>query len=106
MTVSEAKSILRFYRPEAPDVQDDAMIEALALARNNPELSAWFEAHCAMEAALRAKFREIVPPAGLKEQIISEHKANRRTVPKASRRTLVATALAIVLVGVLAVFLF
>ena len=107
MNLSEAKSILLLYRPGTAEAADPQMIEALALAKANPELAAWFEAQRAQQEALRAKFREITPPAGLREQIISEHAAARRTIlrPPAMRFTLAALGL-LLLLGTLAVFWF
>lgn len=78
MNATEAKTILLLYRPGTADAEDPQFAEALALANSDSELARWLEAHLAQQQALRAKFKQIAPPAGLKEQIISEHAAARR----------------------------
>jgi len=74
----EAKAILLLYRPGTADAGDPQVAEALVMAKRDPELAEWLEAHCARQEALRAKFRQITVPAGLKEQIISEQAAHER----------------------------
>ncbi len=108
MNVSEAKTCLMLYRPGTADAEDPQIAEALALAKTNPELAAWLEAHRAQQEALRAKFRQIAPPPGLKEQIISEHTAaSRHTVSTQPRmRYALVGAFLLVLLGTLAVFWF
>jgi len=93
MNRDEAKNILLLYRPGTADSDDPQVIEALALAQQDVELARWFGEHCARQEMLRAKFRQIPVPAGLKEQIVSEHAALARGATQ--RRN--------VLVGVLAV---
>ena len=78
MNRDEAKTILLLYRPGTVDAGDPQIAEALALAKQEPELARWLEAHCARQEALRAEFRQITPPAGLKEQIISEQAAREK----------------------------
>ena len=78
MNISEAKSILLLYRPGTADAEDPQMAEALSLVKVNPELAGWLETHCAAQEALRSKFSQITPPAGLREQIISEYEASKR----------------------------
>jgi hypothetical protein len=78
----EARQILRLYRPGTTDAADPQIAEALALARQDADLSLWLAEEGARHAALRAKFRQIAPPAGLKEQILSEHAAAIRREPR------------------------
>ena len=78
MNRDEAKTILLLYRPGTADADDPQIAEALALAKQDPELARWLEEHCARQEALRAKFRQITVPAGLKEQIISEQAARSK----------------------------
>jgi hypothetical protein len=93
----EAKDILLLYRHHNPaDAQDPLVSEALALAQRDPELARWLEMHCARQFVLREKFSQISVPAGLKEQIISEHAASRRTAPHV-RQLVLAAALVIVM---------
>jgi hypothetical protein len=89
------------------EVDDPQLAEALALAKSNPELGRWLEAQNTAQEALRAKFHQITPPAGLKEQIISEHAAGRRPVSASPARRYVVAALCLVLlVGAGAIFWF
>jgi hypothetical protein len=90
MNRDEAKSILLRYRPGTADADDPENAGALALARQDPELTQWLAGHCARQEALRAGFRKITAPAGLKEQIIYEQAARSR--PRVRRRMLVAAA--------------
>jgi hypothetical protein len=78
----EIKKILLLYRPGTADAEDSRVSEALALAKADAELARWLDEHCARQSALGAKFRQIEPPAGLLEQIISEHAASRRALPE------------------------
>jgi hypothetical protein len=86
----EAKTILMLYRPGTADAADPQIADALALAKQEPELARWLEDHCARQEALRAKFRQITVPAGLKEQIISESAARAVTVSRQRRKTVFA----------------
>lgn len=79
MTHQQAKEILSAYRPWA-DANDPEFAEALALARREAELGRWFDEHCAVQSALRERFRQIAVPTGLKEQIISEQHARSKVV--------------------------
>ncbi len=97
MTRDEAKRILVLYRPWSKDADDPAFTEALALARTDAELERWFEQHCAAQKAVRAGFKKIAPPAGLKEQIISEQRA-RLISARQRRNTLVATLAVVILI--------
>jgi hypothetical protein len=103
VNLSEAKSILIRHRPGTADAEDPQVAEALALAETNPELARWLEAQSAQQTTLRARFRQITPPAGLKEQILSEHAADKRPLSNRSRLWLAAAAL-LLLLGVPAIF--
>jgi hypothetical protein len=95
MKHAEAKEILQFYRTGTADADDPQFAAALELARRDVVLARWFEEHCAVHEALRARFREIIPPAGLKEQIIAENKIV--VIPSWRRPVVLAAAAAIVL---------
>ena len=77
MNRNEAKTILLLYRPGTTDAGDPEIAGALALAKQDPELTRWLAEHCARQEAVRAGFRKITAPAGLKEQIISEQASSR-----------------------------
>ena len=105
MNVNEAKTILLLYRPGTADAEDPQIAGALALAKREPELARWLEGHCARQEALRAKFQQIIVPAGLKEQIISESAARAVTVARQRRNTVFAAAAAMAAVVVLLIVL-
>lgn len=79
MNRDEAKNVLLLYRSSA-DAEDPQITEALALMKQDTELTRWFEEHCARQNALREKFRQISAPAGLKEQIVSEQAASEKAI--------------------------
>ncbi len=97
MNPDEAKSILLLYRPGSADADDPQVAGALALAKQDPELSRWLEKHCARQEVLRAKFRQIPVPAGLKEQIISEQVVLARKTARRERLTATVAVAAIVI---------
>ena len=105
MNVNEARNILLLYRPGTADAEDPQIAGALALAKREPELARWLEEHCARQEALRAKFRQITVPAGLKEQIISESAARAMKISRQRRKTIfvavAATAAVVLLLVVL-----
>lgn len=86
MTELEAKRILLLCRPDTADAADPAFAEALSLAQSHPPLRAWFESQSRVHRELRACFRAIRPPEGLREQILSEsgtwtrHRTEQRMV--------------------------
>ncbi|HUA67641.1 MAG TPA: hypothetical protein VMA13_03760 [Candidatus Saccharimonadales bacterium] len=96
MTRDDAKNILLLYRHGTADAGDPQMAEALALVKQDSELARWFEEHCARQEVLRAKFRQIPAPAGLKEQIISEQMAREKIVVWRRNVFLTAAATAII----------
>jgi hypothetical protein len=102
LTVREARAFLELYRPGTADGQDPEMARALELARREPELQRWFERHCAFQAALRVKFRQIAAPERLREKLLAERKIV--PLPWWHRRTAwLAAAAAVVLLASLAV---
>jgi nitrogen fixation-related uncharacterized protein len=102
---NEIKQTLLLYRPGSADAEDPQVARAIALAKQDPELARWLDEHCARQTALRAKFRQIAAPDGLKEQIIYEQAAPVETIlwrPRTAR--LMALAAVLVLLGMLAFF--
>ena len=71
MSNNEAKFILSAYRPGGRDAADPAMTQALAQAKSDPALGAWFAREQAHDAAVAWKLRAVVPPAGLREAILT-----------------------------------
>ena len=104
MNHGQAKQILLIYRPGTADADDPEIAEALALVRTDPELARWFDEHCARQTALREKFRQMAPPVGLMEQIISEHGARTKVVSR--RRGVMALAAVAAILVALAVIAF
>ena len=96
MNRDDAKNILLLYRPGSADVADPQIVEALALVKQDVELARWFGEYCARQEVLRAKFRQIPVPAGLKEQIVSEQATQAKM---SARRNVMVAALAIVAIG-------
>lgn len=106
MNRDEAKNILLLYRHGTADADDPQIAEALALAKNDPELACWLEEHCARQFVFREKFRQITAPAGLREQIISEHEAQKKVVFWRQKITLTEMAALVLLMAVAAPFWF
>lgn len=109
MTSFEAREILLLYRPGTADAVDPRMAEALALARQDPELGRWFEQHRAFQKAMRAGFRRIEVPAHLKTSLLIQKPAQRRVIVRQAwwRRPvwLAAAAMVLLVFGLVGVWL-
>lgn len=105
MNRDEIKQILLLYRPGTSDAGDPEVAEALALARQNPELSQWLEEHQARQDVLQKKFRQFPIPADLKEQIISEQAARAKAASRREKMMGVA-AVTIIIVALISVGIF
>lgn len=70
MDNEQAKLILSAYRPGGEDAADPVFSEALALARQDPDLDAWFAGQRRFDEAVRAALLSSAPPAGLRERLI------------------------------------
>ncbi len=85
MTHEEAKNILSLCRPGNDDDRNDPLIaEALDLMETDLELSAWFEAEQAADAAICDEFDKIEVPNDLKASILAgmrAHEANKASNP-------------------------
>jgi hypothetical protein len=100
MNSQEAKIILALFRPGTADEADPSFQEARQLAKADPELTRWFEAHCESYLLLRGKFQAIPIPPGLKEQILSERKIQRPFFQTYWRPLLAMAAVVTFLVGI------
>jgi len=99
VTSQEAKELLLRYRP-GDEIGDPEMAAALAQCERDAALRAWFEEQGRTQSAIQECFRKITPPAGLKEQIISEHQAALRAEWWRHPRVLAAAALIILMTAV------
>jgi hypothetical protein len=79
VTNEQAREILILFRSGPEDAADAELAEALAVTEQDLEMAHWFEEHCAWQLAVRANFRQIPVPEGLKERILSER--NVKTLP-------------------------
>ena len=98
MNTEEAKYVLLGYRPHTGEAPDPDTLEALDLTKRNPELGRWLSEHCARQDALRAKFRSIKAPAGLKEQIISEQILYKKAAARKQERLVAVLAVVTVII--------
>lgn len=80
MTPAEARQVLLLYRPGTRDAQDPEMLEAMDLARQDPELGKWFEQHRAFQSAMRDRLRQIDVPEHLKARLLASRKIIRPPV--------------------------
>jgi hypothetical protein len=104
MNVHEAKQVLLLYRPGTADALDAEIAQALALAKVDPELARWLESQSARQGVIGEQFRQIIPPAGLKAQIISERAAAERAKLWRPKAALVLVTALICGLGLLAWF--
>ena len=97
MNTEEAKYVLLGYRPHTGEAPDPDTVEALELTKRDTDLGRWLAGHCARQDALRAKFRSIKAPAGLKEQIISEQILHKKAAARKQERLVAALAVVAVI---------
>ena len=86
MNSAEAREVLLLYRPGTADAADPQIAEALELMARDAELKRWFEQHRAFQKVMRAKFRQIEVPAGLKASLLDRRRRSRRTAQDNARR--------------------
>jgi hypothetical protein len=97
MDKRQAKEILLLYRPGTSDATDPDVAAALALAAEDAELGRWLKEYCAVQEALRARFKTIPVPEGLKQQILSERRAHL-SLPLKRKAAFVLAAVALAMV--------
>ncbi len=71
MDKEQARFILRSFRPDGADVNDEDFAEALALAMENRELGEWLAHERAFDAAFAQALGSINLPEDLRENIIA-----------------------------------
>lgn len=94
-----AKEILELYRPGSADDAEPDVQEALALARQDPELGRWLGDQVALHRAFQAKFRAIPVPPGLEQSILSTVPRPGKVIRWRQPVYLAAAAALVLLVG-------
>jgi hypothetical protein len=102
----QAREILALYRPGSADAADPQMAEALDQVKRDPELATWFQEHCAVYTAIRAKLKAVPVPPGLKRQIIVGRADHARIIPLPGPAKILLAAAAVVLLTTLVWFTF
>jgi hypothetical protein len=74
MDKQEAKVVLQALRPNDLHTDRPAVIEALVLVENDPELKAWWEAQQSFDRKVAAKLVEVPLPADLRATIMAGRK--------------------------------
>jgi uncharacterized membrane protein YbaN (DUF454 family) len=109
MNGSEAREILLLYRPGTAELADPQMAEALALARQDPELARWLEQHRAFQKAMRAGLQQIEVPAHLRTSLLARMSAQQTVItPPAWWRSpvwLTAAVAVVLLLGLAGIWL-
>ena len=103
MTKEQAKEILAAYRLGTEDEHDPFFAEALALARTDAELQAWFNQSLSFDASVRGELARVLAPAGLRQSILAEHKVIRPAAwwnPHLTGRQMAAAASVVLAAGV------
>jgi anti-sigma factor RsiW len=81
MNREEAKLILQAYRPGGQDAGDPQFAEALALAKTDPELAAWFARQQKFDALISREIKSLPAPPDLKEKILAlENPQRQKTI--------------------------
>jgi hypothetical protein len=103
MNNTEAKFILRSYRPDGDDAADPAFREALVQADRDPALRDWFQHERARDQAVRNRLNEVEPPAELLGEILAMQEvasaASRSFWQRGGRWMALAAALLLVVGG-------
>lgn len=83
MDNEQARFILRSYRPDGADVNDQDFAEALALAMENRELGEWLASERAFDSAFSTALGSVDLPENLREDIIACLAGERADFPQA-----------------------
>jgi hypothetical protein len=78
MNRDEAKLILQSYRPGGQDAADPHFAEALALAKIDSDLAAWFAAEQKFDARVSSGLQQVEVPTQLKKEILALQKSSSR----------------------------
>jgi hypothetical protein len=108
----QAREILASYRPGTADAAEPQMAEALEQVKRDPELAAWFQEHCAVYQAIRAKLKSVPVPPNLKREIIAGRAYHPRVtsfagiIPLPAQAKILLAAAAVVAITAIAWFQF
>jgi hypothetical protein len=97
-----ARQVLLLYRPGSAEVRDPELVHALECVKGDAELGAWFNQHCAYQAALTRKFRQIAVPPDLKARILARSKVVRLPVWRRTPMWLALAAMLMLFLGLAA----
>ena len=103
MTREEAKEILSAYRHGTDDEKDPLLAGALALARQDRELSVWLAASLAFDQSVRRELAVVSAPLDLRDTILTQRKIIRPAPwwnPHLSARQMAAAAAVFIALGV------
>jgi len=78
MNSHEAKASLLLYRPGTRDADDPEIVEAMDVARRDPELGQWFNQHQEFQSAMQAKLRQVEVPEHLKAALLARPRIIRQ----------------------------
>lgn len=83
MDKEQARFILRSFRPDGADVEDQDFAEALGLAMENRELGEWLAQERALDASFASALSSVALPASLREDILGCLAGERGDYPQA-----------------------
>lgn len=98
MDKQEAQFILSAYRPDAQDAGDGRFSEALELVNEDQGLKAWFESEVSKDRIIADKLKQVRPPAGLRDQILTGMNMADQAPPWWRRAPVMAIAATIIVV--------
>jgi len=101
MTREEAKEALHGHRAESLDRNDPTIREALALVATDRELREWFARQEEFHLSVAAQLRQVIPPAGLKEQLLAQRNITRVVFSRRALGIAAAAAGIALLIGVI-----
>src|SRR5258708_3854913 len=99
MDRNEIKHLLLLYRPGDSERIEPNIEMALSEARRDPELSEWFEQHCAFQRAMVGGLAKIEPPTALRDQILSRARPEKKIIKFPGRAILAIAASLALLIG-------
>ena len=105
MTPEEAKFILEARRPDGSDDAEPQMAEALAVAKNHPEIRQWLAEQGEFDMLIAGKLSGVSAPARFRERIVAGRRVGRSRSWWSTRRVLPLAAAIALLLSIGAVWL-